>query len=60
MTLSYPEEPTEKDKAKALSFIQAFSKLYPCKICASDFQEKIDEKPPRLESREDFVMWMCE
>ncbi len=60
LTLSYPEQPTDLDKTKALGFIQSFSKLYPCRICASDFQEKIKDHPPKLDSREDFALWMCE
>ena len=38
MTLSYPEEPTPEQKKKAVNMIKAFAKLYPCKICATDFQ----------------------
>lgn len=59
-TLGYPEHPTEEQKKKALMFIQAFSKIYPCKVCAIDFQQKIKDHPPRLENKESLVLWMCE
>ena len=29
-------------------------------MCALDFREKIAEVPPRLESRKEFALWMCE
>ncbi|CDW90284.1 UNKNOWN [Stylonychia lemnae] len=59
-TLGYPENPTDQNKQKALQFIQSFSKIYPCKVCASDFQIKIKDHPPKLDSRNDLVIWMCE
>ena len=40
--------------------MQAFAKVYPCKICATGFQQKIKEHPPKLDNRLDFVVWMCE
>ncbi|TNV71919.1 hypothetical protein FGO68_gene7882 [Halteria grandinella] len=60
LSLSYPQQPTEKDKEKAITLIQTFSKLYPCKICANDFQGELKKSPPALESREKFAIWMCE
>ncbi len=36
-TLGYPDSPKPHHQAKALAFLTAFSKLYPCKVCASDF-----------------------
>lgn len=61
LTLSYPEnDPTQEQQDKALRMIKAFSNIYPCRVCAEDFREKIIESPPRLESREEFAKWMCE
>eukprot|EP00347_Sterkiella_histriomuscorum_P009174 403342236 len=59
-TLGYPENPNESQKQRALSFIQSFSQIYPCKICRIDFQEEIKKSPPMLDSRENLIMWMCE
>jgi mitochondrial FAD-linked sulfhydryl oxidase len=59
MTLSYPTRPTEEQKTSMLKFIKALGWLYPCKICATDFRDKIVEFPPELDSREDFALWMC-
>ena len=60
LSMSYPELPQQEHKEGALRLIKAFSKVYPCKFCAHDFQEKIVEVPPRLESREEFALWVCE
>ncbi len=59
-SLKYPEVPSEDDKRKALKFIDSFSKVYPCKVCAVDFQEKIVQHPPKLDSRKELAIWMCE
>ena len=60
MTLSYPKNPSEEDKKTAISLIQAFSWVYPCHMCATDFREELKKSPPRVESREEFALWMCE
>ena len=58
----YPEKPTEKEKTNMAELVEAFSWMYPCSICAEDFREKIQRWPVRdfLDSREEFVNWMCE
>jgi FAD-linked sulfhydryl oxidase len=37
-----------------------FSKLYPCWVCAEDFQDFMEKNKVRTESRREFGMWMCE
>jgi FAD-linked sulfhydryl oxidase len=59
MTLSYPDKPTNEQKTRMVKFLNAFAWLYPCKVCASDLQEKLVEFPPQLESREEFALWFC-
>ena len=39
--------------------VKSFSLVYPCKTCRLDFQDKIREAPPELESRNKFAMWLC-
>jgi mitochondrial FAD-linked sulfhydryl oxidase len=45
-----------------LSFIQTFSKLYPCGTCAEDFRSwmKIPGNQPRVWGQDEFGNWMCE
>ena len=42
----YPDEPTERDKAEAIRFIESLAYLYPCSYCAKDFQECVAKSPP--------------
>jgi FAD-linked sulfhydryl oxidase len=56
----YPNEPTEDEKRMARSFLEAFAHLYPCKDCAEGLQINMREYPPKVDSRKDFSIWMCE
>jgi mitochondrial FAD-linked sulfhydryl oxidase len=40
-------------------FVSLFSRLYPCWVCAEDFQAYIARDKPRVESRRDFGLWLC-
>ncbi|ETV72801.1 hypothetical protein H257_12164 [Aphanomyces astaci] len=60
MAAYFPEKPSDAMKAHATSFVHALADLYPCKHCAVDFQESIVAIPPRVNSRVDFSLWMCE
>jgi len=56
----FPEKPTEDNKTDATNFLNGFARLFPCKVCATDFQEVLTRHPPRLDNRKEFNMWMCE
>ncbi|KAN0018773.1 hypothetical protein ACTFIU_008706 [Dictyostelium citrinum] len=55
----YPEKPSEKKKQDVKEFLQSFSKVYPCNVCAKDFREIMKETPPTLDSQHDFALWLC-
>ncbi|KAM9971596.1 hypothetical protein ACTFIW_011578 [Dictyostelium discoideum] len=55
----YPEKPSEKKKQDIKEFLQSFSKVYPCNVCAKDFREIMKETPPTLDSQNDFALWLC-
>ncbi len=57
---TYPEAPTQTQQTQVQQFLGLFSKLYPCWVCAEDFQEWIAKNKVRTESREEFGQWMCE
>ena len=43
----YPENPSAEQKDAAIQFFQALSLLYPCHICAEDFQDSVAKNPPK-------------
>lgn len=55
----YPEAPSKGQQSDLLSFVGLFSKLYPCWVCAEDFQGYIKKDVPKVASREDFGQWLC-
>ena len=43
MAANYPDEPNEETQELTKTFLNVFSKLYPCKYCATDFQLNIEK-----------------
>lgn len=37
-----------------------FSRLYPCWVCAEDFQRYMEKEQIRVDSRNEFGTWLCE
>ncbi|KAF3059012.1 FAD-linked sulfhydryl oxidase ALR [Trichoderma lentiforme] len=56
---SYPELPSQGQKSDLLSFVGLFSKLYPCWVCAEDFQGYMARQKPQVNSRDEFSQWLC-
>jgi FAD-linked sulfhydryl oxidase len=56
----YPEKAIESQRRAAREFVAALPELYPCKDCARHLARALDEMPPRLATREDFSVWVCE
>jgi len=56
---TYPEKPSRGQQSDLLSFVKLFSKLYPCWVCAEDFQTYMGREAPRVGSRGEFGMWLC-
>ncbi|VDM75765.1 unnamed protein product [Strongylus vulgaris] len=59
MSVYYPENPNEEQKKTAFQFMDSLSKTFPCDFCAKDLRKDLKQDPPKLESREEFAMWMC-
>ncbi|CAL3969765.1 hypothetical protein PZA11_007653 [Diplocarpon coronariae] len=57
---TFPTKPTQTEQTQVRQFLGLFSKLYPCWVCAEDFQAWIAQNQVRTESREEFGRWMCE
>lgn len=47
MAAFYPEDPTPEEKLHAAQFFNSLAYLYPCKMCAADFQVAISLHPPK-------------
>ncbi|CAI7630136.1 unnamed protein product [Penicillium crustosum] len=64
MAATYPEKASMEHQANMSGFLKFFAKLYPCWVCADDFQAWMahpsGRNQPKLESRKDFGWWMCE
>ncbi|KAF7545957.1 hypothetical protein G7046_g9448 [Stylonectria norvegica] len=55
---TYPETPSRGQQSDLLSFVGLFSKLYPCWVCAEDFQGYMRKDTPKVASRDDFGKWL--
>ena len=47
ISINIPDQLTDTDRHHILQFLQSFAYLYPCHICAEDFQAYVREHPPR-------------
>ncbi|KAK5995783.1 FAD-linked sulfhydryl oxidase ALR [Cladobotryum mycophilum] len=56
---TYPEQPSRTQQSDLLSFVGLFSKLYPCWVCAEDFQGHLAKDKPPVASRAEFSQWLC-
>ncbi|OLN94359.1 Mitochondrial FAD-linked sulfhydryl oxidase ERV1 [Colletotrichum chlorophyti] len=57
---TYPEKPSATQKDDLRGFMRLFSKLYPCWVCAEDFQSYMKKEQVRVEGRSEFGNWLCE
>uniref|UniRef100_A0A0K0FU38 Sulfhydryl oxidase n=1 Tax=Strongyloides venezuelensis TaxID=75913 RepID=A0A0K0FU38_STRVS len=60
ISVYYPSNPTEKNKADVKNTIESLAQIYPCSHCAEDFRNDIKEHPIKLENRNELANWMCE
>ncbi|KAJ8124673.1 hypothetical protein O1611_g8967 [Lasiodiplodia mahajangana] len=57
---TYPKSPTYKEQSDLKTFMGIFSRLYPCWMCAEDFQRYMEKEQIRVGSRNEFGTWLCE
>ncbi|KAL8909078.1 MAG: hypothetical protein Q9207_000412 [Kuettlingeria erythrocarpa] len=62
ISASYPPAASPTQQSEMRQFLGLFGKLYPCWVCAEDFQEWMARKgnEPRVEGRSGLGTWMCE
>ncbi|OWA52359.1 putative FAD-linked sulfhydryl oxidase ALR [Hypsibius exemplaris] len=59
MAARYPEKPTQEVQKDMTTFVNLFSKFYPCSYCAKDLQEELKTNQPDTTSRSNLSQWMC-
>ena len=59
MAAYYPENPSGVEQKDMTSFINLFSKFYPCEHCAVDFKDSIKKIKPDVTSRNSLSEWLC-
>merc|ERR1712080_768817 len=60
MSVYLPEgklKPTQQTDLR--SFMDLFSKFYPCEHCASDMRKDIQDEKPNVETGYSFAQWLC-
>ncbi|KAL0939445.1 Mitochondrial FAD-linked sulfhydryl oxidase ERV1 [Colletotrichum truncatum] len=57
---TYPEKPSPTQKEDLRGFMRLFSKLYPCWVCAEDFQSYMQKQQVQVAGRKEFGNWLCE
>ncbi|KAF2995630.1 hypothetical protein E8E14_004687, partial [Neopestalotiopsis sp. 37M] len=56
---TYPADPSAREQADLQTFMSAFSRLYPCWVCADDFQAHMAREPLPVSGRDAFGTWLC-
>ncbi|KUI58219.1 Mitochondrial FAD-linked sulfhydryl oxidase ERV1 [Cytospora mali] len=57
---TYPTSPSPSQQSDVVGFVKLFSRLYPCWVCAEDFQTYIQKDPVKAGSRGEFGKWLCD
>ncbi|KAH6614765.1 thiamine diphosphate-binding protein [Chaetomium sp. MPI-SDFR-AT-0129] len=57
---TYPPTPTPQEQSDIKGFLRLFSKLYPCWVCAEDFQQYLQTREVKAGSRAELGNWMCD
>ncbi|OTB02389.1 hypothetical protein M426DRAFT_74632 [Hypoxylon sp. CI-4A] len=57
---TYPRTPSTSEQSDLKTFMGVFSRLYPCWVCAEDFQRYMEKDHIQVGSRDEFGKWLCE
>lgn len=55
----FPDKPSSEQQSYAHLFFKSLAFLYPCKVCALDFQDSIRNNEPITTSRKELSLWVC-
>ncbi|OCT47854.1 Mitochondrial FAD-linked sulfhydryl oxidase ERV1 [Cladophialophora carrionii] len=61
MAATYPEVAPPETQSIMKQFISTFSRLYPCYVCAEDFQDWLIQpgNEPKVKGQDELGMWAC-
>ena len=59
MAAYYPDRPNVEQQEQTVEFIHSLSNVFPCSWCASDFRTSLRARPPQVDSRQAFALWLC-
>lgn len=60
MAAAYPPNPTPQTIQEHKLFFQLLPRIYPCPDCRQHMRKMFHELPPRLNTQQEFVQWICE
>jgi hypothetical protein len=60
VSLAYPAQPTEEDKAGTRAFFESLATVIPCPICRTHYKEMIAASPPAVNSKGELIVWVWE
>lgn len=60
VSLAYPANPTEDEKAGTRAFFESLTTVIPCPMCRTHYKEKITTSPPALGSKGELIVWVWE
>ena len=58
VSLAYPVEPTEADKAGARAFFESLTTVLPCPMCREHYAEKLKTNPVAVGSKGELIYWV--
>ena len=58
VSLAYPAQPTEADKAGARAFFESLGTVLPCPVCREHYIEKMKTTPITLDSKGELIYWV--
>ena len=58
VTMSYPENPTDRDKQNVYDFFQSLGNVIPCPVCKKHYQINLEQTPIKNNSRNELTYWL--
>ena len=57
-SLTYPVQPTESDKSRAIAYFESIPSYISCQTCAEHFSQLLEANPPITDSRATLSEWV--